>query len=55
MSYFFPSITPKGYAPNLTYKMKNHEKRAHKSGGSNVRSWDGAEFQIAVLTYSSFC
>ena len=31
MSYFFPSITPKWYAPNLTYIMKKHEKHAQKS------------------------
>ena len=40
MSYFFPSITPKWYAPNLTYIMKKHEKRAHKSawGGGGPMS-----------------
>ena len=52
MSYFFPSITPKWYVPNLTYIMKKHEIRAQKSPtpreGSNDRSWDAAKFSTVL-------
>ena len=48
-SYFFPSITPKYFKPNLTYIMKKH-KNVHRNrpGGreSNGRYWDAAECKL---------